>query len=412
VRCGRRRRRSRPGCRCSVLPDKRRVSRFADLWPGGVWSSSPTPTTSTTRAAPAARKSRDALVDRRRAGGAGVLDPGDRPLEAQLGVGLQHQRRGEALRREAGVPRTRRRRSRRSHRRRRCRRPRCAPRATRAISVSRSGASSILPKGLCAQPTMQASVMAYSSVDGWRQPIPADAFTGYRNRRAAAAVAPLPAAKHRADRATCRLRASVPWGSGTAQPSRSARQDSSARSVPSGGRRGAQSGASGCGRMVSTAAPARKHDVMAGQHDLHQVDRLRGRQQPDAVAIDQIACGHERAVEQHGVSGRQEEILLRRAILQRVRQHAHQRPCPAAPLHRHHLLKGRSRAGDREHHGTGGELLDRNVPGRRQHGGADRQAAIGQCISHGRSSSGQPVRPRVVRDGRGGQPEAFVQAGT
>ena len=42
------------------------------------------------------------LVHRGRAGGAGILDPG-RSLEAQIGRGLQHQRRGEILRREARV---------------------------------------------------------------------------------------------------------------------------------------------------------------------------------------------------------------------------------------------------------------------------------------------------------------------
>ena len=44
----------------------------------------------------------DALPDRRRAGRAGVLDP-RRRLEAQPVVGLQHQARGEILRREAGI---------------------------------------------------------------------------------------------------------------------------------------------------------------------------------------------------------------------------------------------------------------------------------------------------------------------
>src|SRR5439155_3264178 len=44
----------------------------------------------------------DALMHRRRASGAGVLDP-RRWLEAQLRIGLQHQRRREILRREAGV---------------------------------------------------------------------------------------------------------------------------------------------------------------------------------------------------------------------------------------------------------------------------------------------------------------------
>ena len=43
-----------------------------------------------------------ALMHRRRAGGAGVLHP-RRALEAQVGRGLQHQRGGEILRREAGV---------------------------------------------------------------------------------------------------------------------------------------------------------------------------------------------------------------------------------------------------------------------------------------------------------------------
>ena len=41
-------------------------------------------------------------MHRGRTGGAGVLDPGRR-LEAQLRVGLQHQRGGKILRREAGV---------------------------------------------------------------------------------------------------------------------------------------------------------------------------------------------------------------------------------------------------------------------------------------------------------------------
>ena len=40
-----------------------------------------------------------------RAGGAGILDPA-RALEAQIGRGLQHQRGGEVLRREAGVEMT------------------------------------------------------------------------------------------------------------------------------------------------------------------------------------------------------------------------------------------------------------------------------------------------------------------
>ena len=44
----------------------------------------------------------EALVHGRRAGRAGVLDAGG-ALEAQVGRGLQHQRRGEVLRREAGV---------------------------------------------------------------------------------------------------------------------------------------------------------------------------------------------------------------------------------------------------------------------------------------------------------------------
>ena len=60
-----------------------------------------TPTTSTMRAALAAIEF-DALMHGRRAGGAGILDPRG-ALEAQLGRGLQHQRGGEVLRREAGV---------------------------------------------------------------------------------------------------------------------------------------------------------------------------------------------------------------------------------------------------------------------------------------------------------------------
>jgi hypothetical protein len=44
----------------------------------------------------------DALMDRGRAGRAGVLHAGG-AFEAQFGRGLQHQRRGEILRREAGV---------------------------------------------------------------------------------------------------------------------------------------------------------------------------------------------------------------------------------------------------------------------------------------------------------------------
>ena len=44
----------------------------------------------------------DALPDRRRSGGAGVLDA-RRRLEAQPVVGLQHQAGGEILRRKAGI---------------------------------------------------------------------------------------------------------------------------------------------------------------------------------------------------------------------------------------------------------------------------------------------------------------------
>jgi hypothetical protein len=41
-------------------------------------------------------------MDRRRTGRARVLDPGSR-FEPQLRIGLQHQRRGEILRRETGI---------------------------------------------------------------------------------------------------------------------------------------------------------------------------------------------------------------------------------------------------------------------------------------------------------------------
>ena len=44
-------------------------------------------------------------MHRRRAGGAGVLDPG-RTLEPQIRRRLQHQRGGEILRREAGIEMT------------------------------------------------------------------------------------------------------------------------------------------------------------------------------------------------------------------------------------------------------------------------------------------------------------------
>ena len=60
-----------------------------------------TPTTSTMRAA-RGRDRAQALMDRGRAGGAGVLDPG-RGLEAQGRVGLQHERAGEVLGDEAAV---------------------------------------------------------------------------------------------------------------------------------------------------------------------------------------------------------------------------------------------------------------------------------------------------------------------
>ena len=69
--------------------------------PAGVVVICSTPTTSTIRA----RLGRDRfqpLMHGGRAGGAGILDPG-RALEAQIGRGLQHQRGGEILRREAGV---------------------------------------------------------------------------------------------------------------------------------------------------------------------------------------------------------------------------------------------------------------------------------------------------------------------
>ena len=48
------------------------------------------------------RNGPDALMHGRRSGGAGILDP-RRRLEAQLRIGLQHQRGGKILRREAGV---------------------------------------------------------------------------------------------------------------------------------------------------------------------------------------------------------------------------------------------------------------------------------------------------------------------
>jgi hypothetical protein len=71
----------------------------ADLGPG-VRVICSTPTTSTIFAAPA--RWPDALMHRCRSGRAGVFDP-RRRLEAQLRIGLQHQRCGKILRREAGV---------------------------------------------------------------------------------------------------------------------------------------------------------------------------------------------------------------------------------------------------------------------------------------------------------------------
>ena len=94
-------------------------------------------------------------------GGAGVLDPG-RALEAQVGRGLQHQRGGEILRRKAGIEVA-------EHdlvdvgRRD----PGIGQRAvaTRTIRLSTVSPSS-LPKGVWAQPTMQA-VMAASFAEFW-----------------------------------------------------------------------------------------------------------------------------------------------------------------------------------------------------------------------------------------------------
>ena len=97
-RSGRTRRRSRPRCPSPVDIGARSRSR---RWPGRRARSS-SRRRPPARCAPPWPRSREALVHGGRAGGAGVLDPG-RGLEAQGGIGLEHERAGEVLGDEAAV---------------------------------------------------------------------------------------------------------------------------------------------------------------------------------------------------------------------------------------------------------------------------------------------------------------------
>ena len=207
-------------------------------------------------------------------------------------------------------------------------------------------------------------------------------------------------------RAACpppgRLPAAAPWPARAAQPIASARQASRARSVASGGaarRAGRRMSGSGARSRPPRRRRAPRHARRARSAPRHR----RHRPRQDAVAIDQVARRSTSVPSSSTrVVGRQQQVVLRRAIGQGAGAHAHEGPGRGSRGELDHRLERRRGAADGSTSMPGVQRLDRHRAGGREHGRAGGQAERWRDVGHaGGGSSVDLAQPRLDAAGLG-----------